>query len=186
MESINYLALIRGINVGGKNIIKMDELKRTFLELEFSDVETYIQSGNVLFRDYEKSKINLTKRIEKKLSEKLSNEIKVVVYGISEIEEIIKDIPKNFGKDTENFKFDVIFLVEPLRPNELMDKIQVKQDKDVIYVGSRSFYVKRSTEKLRGSYITEILKITKNITVRNLETTKKLYELMLKREREKR
>jgi uncharacterized protein (DUF1697 family) len=46
---MNCLALLRGINVGGNNIIKMDDLKKLFEELNFRDVKTYIQSGNVLF-----------------------------------------------------------------------------------------------------------------------------------------
>ena len=44
-----YIALLRGINVGGKNIIKMETLKQLFIDMEFSDVKTYIQSGNVIF-----------------------------------------------------------------------------------------------------------------------------------------
>ena len=60
MDKIKYVALLRGINVGGNNIIKMDELKKIFEEIGFSNVKTYIQTGNVIFDDTEKDKSKLT------------------------------------------------------------------------------------------------------------------------------
>ena len=65
-----YIALLRGINVGGNNIIKMVDLKLAFEEMEFSNVKTYIQSGNVIFSSDRKNKVELTDEIEKKLLEK--------------------------------------------------------------------------------------------------------------------
>jgi uncharacterized protein (DUF1697 family) len=69
MEKINYVALLRGINVGGNNIIKMNELKILFENMNLSDVQTYIQSGNVIFNDFEKNKLKLGKKIEKNYPE---------------------------------------------------------------------------------------------------------------------
>lgn len=60
MKSNQYLALLRGINVGGKNIIKMVDLKASFEEMGFLNVVTYIQSGNVLFQSEDKDKVVLT------------------------------------------------------------------------------------------------------------------------------
>ena len=181
MEQNDYLVLLRGINAGGKNTIKMDELKAIFEEMEFSDVSTYIQSGNILLKDSENNKAKLIKRIEKILTEKLGNEIKIAILTLLDIKEILTGIPKGFGNEPDKYKYDVIFLIEPLTTEEIMQKIKIKQGKDKLYEGKKSLYVKRSTEKLTGSYITEVLKITQNITVRNLNTTKKLYELMLER-----
>ena len=65
-----YLVLLRGINVGGKNIIKMADLKASFEEMGFSSVVTYIQSGNVLFQSEEKDKALLTTKVEKGLSKR--------------------------------------------------------------------------------------------------------------------
>ena len=161
----------------------MDELKSIFLNMKFSDVQTYIQSGNVLFNVNEKNRKILAKKIEETLSDKLNSEIKIVILTFPEIEEVINEIPKDFGTDKENYKYDVIFIVEPLTPRDLMSKIQVKHDNDNIYYGNRTLYVKRFAGKLTGSYISDILKISLNITVRNLNTTKKLYELMLEREK---
>ena len=66
--SRRYIALLRGINVGGNNIIRMADLKQSFEELGFSEVTTYIQSGNVLFNSSEGDKQLLTGKIEAHLS----------------------------------------------------------------------------------------------------------------------
>jgi uncharacterized protein (DUF1697 family) len=69
MMAIQHLVLLRGINVGGKNIIKMADLRACFEGMGFATISTYIQSGNVLFRSAEKDKARLTKKIEAGLSE---------------------------------------------------------------------------------------------------------------------
>ena len=181
MEKIDYLALLQGINVGGKNTVKMDELKKIFQKMKFMDIKTYIQSGNVLFKDYESNKLKVAKRIEKTLLNEFKNEIRVAILTFSEIDDVLNNIPNEFGKDNKKYKYDILFLIEPLIKEEIMEKIKTIKGDDKIYEGEKVFYVKRNTEKLTGSYITQMLKISPNITVRNLNTTKKLYELMSER-----
>jgi uncharacterized protein (DUF1697 family) len=179
MNKIKYLALLRGINVGGKNIIKMNELKILFEELKFSDVRTYIQSGNVIFNDYENDKTKIIKIIEKALSKKLDNKINIALLTFSELEKIINKKPKGFGEDNEN-KFDVIYLIEPLNKKEAIKEIKTREGVDKIYEGDKVIYISRLLKDLTKSYFSKILKspIYKNITIRNWNTTKKLYELM--------
>ncbi|MFM8423658.1 MAG: DUF1697 domain-containing protein, partial [Chloroflexota bacterium] len=93
-----YLVLLRGINVGGKNIIKMADLKASFETMGFSNVLTYIQSGNVVFQSDEKDKAVLTTKIEKGLSKRFNFEAKVVVIAQKELAAIVKSAPKGFGK----------------------------------------------------------------------------------------
>jgi uncharacterized protein (DUF1697 family) len=181
MEKIDYLVLLQGINVGGKNIVKMAELKKLFEKMKFTDVETYIQSGNVLFKDCENDKIKLTRRIERALLNEFKNEIKVKVLTFSEIIDVLNEIPNDFGKEINKYKYDILFLIEPLTVEQIAKEIKPIKNNDKIFEGKKAFYVKRNTEKLTGSYITQLLKISPNITVRNLNTTKKLYELMLER-----
>jgi uncharacterized protein (DUF1697 family) len=181
MEKINYLALLQGINAGGKNTFKMNELKSIFENIEFTDVETYIQSGNVFFKDYEKDKTKLANNIKKTLLEKTHNEIQVLVLTLNDIKNIIKDIPKDFGLDSEKYKYDILFLIESLTSKEIMNNIKITEEEDKIYEGEKALYVKRYAKKLTGSYIVKALHISPNITVRNLKVTKKLYELMVER-----
>ncbi|MDF2677276.1 MAG: hypothetical protein K0Q97_1594, partial [Bacillota bacterium] len=83
-----YIALLRGINVGGKNVIKMAELKRAFEEIELCEVKTYIQSGNVLFKSNQEEEL-LRKKIEMKIEENFGFSIIVVLRTIAELEQII-------------------------------------------------------------------------------------------------
>ncbi|MDR0517236.1 MAG: DUF1697 domain-containing protein [Fibromonadaceae bacterium] len=179
MNKIKYLALLRGINVGGNNIIKMNELKILFEELKFSDVRTYIQSGNVIFNDCEKDKNKLFKIIEKALFKKLSNKINIVLLTFLEIEEIINKKPKGFGEDSEN-KYDVIYLIEPLNAKDAVKEIKMREGVDKMYEGKKVVYISRSIKNLTKSYFSKILEtpIYKSITIRNWNTTKKLHGLM--------
>jgi uncharacterized protein (DUF1697 family) len=180
----NYLALLRGINIGGKNSVKMDFLKGIFEEMGFNDVQTYIQSGNVLFKDSEKNKAKLTKLIEEKLFEKLDIQINVLILTMNEIENILSNKPLGFGEEHEKYKYDIVFLIEPLMTKEVMSNMETKKGEDEIIEGKNVFYIKRLIAKLTGSYLTTIMKtpMWQNITIRNLKTTKKLYELLLERE----
>jgi uncharacterized protein (DUF1697 family) len=123
----------------------------------------------------------LAKRIEKILLNEFKVGIKVTILTFSEIEDILNNIPNDFGKDNKKYKYDILFLIEPFTKEGIMEKIKIIENDDKIYEGEKVFYVKRNSEKLTGSYITQVLKISPNITVRNLNTTKKLYELMLER-----
>jgi len=181
MEKNSYLALLRGINVGGKNVIKMDFLKEIFEKMGFYDVKTYIQSGNVLFKDIELEKVKLAKKIEEALFKNTNYEIMVLVITLSDFEKIIKDIPEEFGNNIKKYAYDVLFLMDTLKPKEIMNKIKMVEGEDKIYEGKKALYVKRFSGKLTGSYIVKVLKISPNITVRNLKVTKELYELMLER-----
>lgn len=76
-----FLALLRGINVGGKNIIAKDDLRRCFEDMGFTSVRTYIQSGNVLFRSDQTSIKQQTTAIEAGLSDRFSYEGQAVVLS---------------------------------------------------------------------------------------------------------
>ena len=177
---MDYLALLRGINVGGNNIIKMDELKKTFEELNFSDVKTYIQSGNVLFKDAEKDRMKISEKIEKALLGKLNNKIDVMILTFSEMKKIVNEKPDKFGEENEKYKYDIMFLLEPLTAKEAVKEIETRDGVDEIYGGNKIIYFKRLIEKITRSYISKIVgtPIYKKITIRNWNTTKILYELM--------
>ena len=149
--------------------------------MDFSYVETYIQTGNVFLKDNENDVLKLTKKIEETLSEKLKNEIKVTVIKINELKNIIKNAPNGFGEENDIYKYDIMFLIEPLKTKEIMKGLKIIENEDEILEGKNVFYVKRFNKKLTGSYIAQIVNKWSNITVRNFKITKELYELMLRR-----
>ena len=175
-----YLALLRGINVGGKNIIKMADLKASFEEMGFSNVVTYIQSGNVLFQCEQKDKLELTAMIEKGLSKRFNFEAKVVVISQKELAAIVKSAPEGFGKEEKKFRYDVIFLKEPLTPKEAMENVKAREGVDTAHAGKQALYFSRLISRASQSYLTKIIgmPVYQNMTIRNWNTTTKLLALM--------
>ena len=99
MAAFHCIALLRGINVGGKNIIRMADLKICFESMGLKNVETYIQSGNVLFSTTEKDKTKLTKKTETVLSERFNYKSRVVIITYRQLNKVINECPTGFGKD---------------------------------------------------------------------------------------
>src|SRR5262245_30079971 len=95
--AVYYLALLRGINVGGHNIIKMTDLKACFGDSGCTDVATYIQSGNVLFRSKERDVAKLVSKTEGALSERFGYTSRIVVLTDKQLMQIVERAPDGFG-----------------------------------------------------------------------------------------
>jgi uncharacterized protein (DUF1697 family) len=180
MTENQYLTLLRGINVGGSNIIKMTDLKSCFEKMGFTDVLTYIQSGNVLFRSDEKDKTKLTNKIEMALSENFKYTSRVVVISNKQLKKVVDEAPAGFGKDPGKYKYDVIFLKEPLTPEELIKNVSTRPGVDKAYTGENVLYFSRLISRASQSHLTRIISIPgyQYITVRNWNTTSRLLTLM--------
>ncbi|HRQ22749.1 MAG TPA: DUF1697 domain-containing protein [Anaerolineales bacterium] len=176
-----YLILLRGINVGGKNII-MADLKACFESLGFSDVVTYIQSGNVLFKSADKDKVKLTSEIEMELSKRFNYAARLVTVMHKELKKTVDTAPRGFGGEPEKFRYDVIFLKEPLTPKEAMKSVSTKGGVDAAYVGKHVLYFSRLISKASQSHLTKIISmpVYQSMTIRNWNTTTKLLALMEK------
>lgn len=174
------IALLRGINVGGKNIIKMEQLRQCFIDMQFSDVRTYIQSGNVIFRAHDANKSELIKTIENQLFNSFSLEIKPAVFTANEIEETVKNAPENFGTESEKYNYDVWFLLPPVTPNDIVSNIRLREGVDFLQTGKNVIYTSRLLSKISKSGFSKIMQtpLCKTFTVRNWNTTKKLFELI--------
>jgi uncharacterized protein (DUF1697 family) len=182
MIRTQYLALLRGINVGGKNIIKMSDLKECFENIGFDNVLTYIQSGNVIFRAGERNKIKLTSQIEKELSVQFNYDSKLVLITHMQLETIINEAPTDFGAFPDKYKYDVIFLRDDLVPNEIIKVVRIKEGVDRANVGSLTLYFSRLIGKLTQSRLKFIMTLPayKNMTIRNWKTIKELLDIMNK------
>jgi uncharacterized protein (DUF1697 family) len=175
-----YLALLRGINVGGNNIIKMADLKRCFEESGFDDVTTYIQSGNVVFTTASADAKGIPSRIESILSKRLSCDSRVIVISQPQLRYAVAHAPDGFGQDAKKFRYDVLFLRPPLRPSEVIKQIPFKEGVDRVYAGKHVLYFSRLIAKASQSRLSKIvsLPVYKEMTIRNWNTTTKLLELM--------
>ena len=107
-----YVALLRGINVGGKKLIKMELLVRIFNGAGLKNVRTYIASGNVIFDSSSKSRATLTRRIENALQQELGYEVTVVLKTLGELESIVTRNPFERRPSSPDAMQCVVFLVD--------------------------------------------------------------------------
>jgi Uncharacterized protein conserved in bacteria len=177
-----FIALLRGINVGGKNIIKMEQLKQVFDDMGFSDVKTYIQSGNVIFRTSESDKLKLTDRIENQLQNIFFAEIKTLVLTADDLTEAVENAPENFGTEPERFRYDVWFLLPPTMMNDVVPNLHLREGVDFLQAGKNVIYTSRLTSQMGKSYFSKIaqMQFYRNLTIRNWNTTTTLLELINK------
>ncbi len=176
-----FVALLRGINVGGNNMIRMSSLKASFEKMSFKEVTTYINSGNIIFRSKEGDARKLEKNIERMLSKEYQLECKVVVRSFSEIANLVEHLPKNWGDD-EAWRYNVLYLRHSIDSADILDLLEPKKDiEEVIYCPGTLLWSARVSEVTRTS-MNKLAgkKMFQDVTVRNLNTTKKLYELMKK------
>lgn len=175
-----YLALLRGINVGGKNVIKMSSLRACFENMGFSDVRTYIQSGNVIFHSSISDPRALERTIEQALSKQFKYASRVVVLSRNDLAGIIKQAPKDFGTLPEKFRYDVIFLKKPLTPVKTAKAVETKDGVDALHVGKHALYTSRLIARATQSRLSKLSQTPEyqHMTIRNWNTATKLLALM--------
>jgi uncharacterized protein (DUF1697 family) len=175
-----YAALLRGINVGGNNLIKMTALKASFEALGFTQVRTYIQSGNVLFCANEADKANLAGAIEKALMADFNYKSWVLLRSHQEMQAIVARAPEGFGSEPDTYRYDVIYLQEPMTAAEAMQSVSTKEGVDQAFEGQGVLYFTRLISRASSSHLTKIisLPVYQSMTIRNWNTTTKLLAIM--------
>ena len=176
-----YVALLRGINVGGKNPIPMPALKAAFEENGFEDVRTYIQSGNVVFSTGTTKHAELTRRVERMLRKTFGHyEASVALRSRAQMRSIIERAPDGFGSEPTLYREDVIFLMPPLTARTVVGSVPIKEEVDRIWPGTGVLYFSRLTSRATQSRLSRIvsLPIYKSMTIRNWNTTTKLAGLL--------
>jgi uncharacterized protein (DUF1697 family) len=172
--------MLRGINVGGNSIIKMTDLVACFEQMGFADAMAYIQSGNILFWADEENRARLTDKIERVLSDTFHYHSRVVVITYPQLKSVVGGAPSQFGKDAMRYRYDVIFLKEPLTAKTAMESVSIKDGVDLAYEGKGVLYFSRLVAKAAQSNLTKIIRLPvyQNMTIRNWNTTTKLLLLM--------
>ena len=175
-----YVALLRGINVGGKNLIKMPELKGCFEAGGFKEVVTYIQSGNVLFRSAGSGSAALARRIEEMLTSTFGYRGSVVLSSRAQLRAVVERAPEGFGADPDTFRYDVIFLKEPLTARAALKSVPTRQGVDEVHAGPGVLYSSRLISRAAQSHLGKVvsLPIYQSMTIRNWNTTTTLLRMM--------
>jgi uncharacterized protein (DUF1697 family) len=176
---VQYLALLRGVNVGGKNLVRMADLRAAFEEMELAEVATYIQSGNVLFRAPRQRREQLAARIESNLSRRFDTELKVVLVTAAHLKDVIEGAPRGFGEDDLHL-CDVLFVRKPLTVVKLMSVLELRDGVDSAWPGKGVVYFSRLAARASSSRISKFAGRPeyKNVTIRSWSTTKKLHAVV--------
>lgn len=176
---MKYVALLRGINVGGNTMIKMSDLKLAFEKSGFTNVMTYINSGNVIFESTEKNKEKLVEILETMLLQTFHSPIRVVVLSDKELAAVAAQIPETWKKEND-LRCYIAFVKPPVTTKEIIKEIVPKEGIDFVDEGPGAVYLSTKLSGLTKSSFTKLAskKIYQDITIRNLNTTQKLLSLM--------
>ncbi len=178
IEKMRYIALLRGINVGGHNKIKMESLREMFSALGFDNVKSYINSGNVAFDTRKSDNIKLASKIAEAIEKEFTLAIKVLVRSKPEIEDIVENNP--FEGRFENDKDLHVFFLDEIMPPEKCESLlsQANTNEMIAIRNLEIFCLLRVSvlDSLIGKgFIDKKLKVP--TTARNWRTVKKIAEL---------
>jgi len=174
-----YVALLRGINVGGKNRVDMKLLKATFERVGMKSVVTYINSGNIIFIDEGHTKAEIAKLLEKAIAEEFALNIKVMVRSLADFDPMMAVLPDSW-KNNNQMKGDVLFLGEEVDLEEVKNKLIIKPGIDMVIFAPGAILWAVETDKVTKSGLFKIVgtDLYKAMTVRNANTTRKIYAIM--------
>ena len=174
-----YIALLRGINVGGKHIIKMHDLKRVLETIGLCDVQTYIQSGNVLFKSNEE-KESLQMNIKHAVETAFGFSITIILKTAQELQQIIKNFPFSEKEVLEaELSSEVQTVYIALLANEpLYEKIQqldiYRTESDEYRIMGREVYLLFHHSIRNSKLANNLHRLDVSMTMRNWKTINKL------------
>lgn len=176
---IKYVALLRGINVGGNNKVAMPKLKKAFESMGFVNVKTYINSGNVIFETDERDLDKLASKIEEYLMKTFHFSLRIVLRDSDNIDKLCKQIPSNWKNDLDQ-RTDVLFLWNDFDSKKSIELLNINPEVDTVkYIdGAIVWNLKRVDLNKSGMRKFIGTTIYKNMTARNINTLRKIGELM--------
>jgi uncharacterized protein (DUF1697 family) len=174
-----YVALLRGINVGGTNLIKMAALKACFEKHGMTGVTTLIQSGNVVFESAV-AETKLVEQIERMLTATFKYPAGIVLRSQKQLRAIIAGAPRGFGAEPTKRRYDVLYLKEPLKAAVALPQVPTREGVDEAHAGPGVLYFSRLSSRASQSRLSRIasLPIYKQLTIRNWNTSTKLLRIM--------
>ena len=202
-KAITYVALLRGINVGGKNLLPMAELKLSFERAGMEDVITYINTGNIIFSSSRGKRTGIITKLERAIQEDFGLTINVLLRTYEEFRDLIHFLPAEWRNDSKN-KCDVMFLWQDIDGPTVLQELNItasgknnglhveahdrnknrikpnKKPEQVHYFpGAVIWYVDRTkTDKCHALQKLASNKNYRKMTVRNINTVRKVYDLM--------
>lgn len=177
---MRYVALLRGINVGGRNSVAMADLRGAFEAAGFRAVSTYINSGNVLFESERREQVSLEADLEAMLERRFGVPLVVVVRSHRQLSNVVDKAPDGFGTQPGTYHSDVIFLKAPLTSTQAMEVVKRREGVDQAWPGTGVVYFARLSERRTQSRMSSIVGTPEyqRMTIRSWTTTTKLLQLL--------
>ena len=181
---MKYVALLRGINISGKNKISMSELKKILEENRYKNVITYLNSGNVIFESNTDNKENMMQDIYKIVKNKFNLEIPIFIISQLELEDILNNNPEWWGTENKEIYDNLIFIITPTKYEEVYNTIgnpreeieKIKEFKNSIFWS----YDLKNYRKSNWWNKTASTNIKDRITIRTANTMKRILEICKK------
>ena len=179
MGTTRYVALLRGINVGGRNKVAMADLREVFEAGGHTPVSTYIQSGNVLFGS-DRPAASLEDELEGLLEQRFGVPLVVVVRSLRQLRNVVEKAPAGFGEHPDTYHSDAVFLKGPLTSRQAMKVVELREGVDRAWPGTGVLYFERLTERRTQSRMNRIMGTPeyRRMTIRSWRTTTTLLGLL--------
>jgi len=172
------IALLRGINVSGKNKVPMAELKEGFEELGFREVKTHLNSGNVIFSSDGDDVRGITNQIEAMIKNQFDLDISVFVISNEELDDILRNAPDWWGNENKEIYDNLIFIMPPVTFAEVFNKIgepkeeleKIKNYKEVVFWS----FSRKDYQKTNWWSKTASISISRKLTIRTANTVRNI------------
>lgn len=176
-----YVALLRGINISGKNKVQMAELKKGFESLAFEEVKTYLNSGNVIFSSDEDDIKKFTHQIEAMIKKQFDLDIPTFVISRELLEDILHNAPDWWGNENKEIYDNLIFIIPPATFSDVYNEIgepkkeleKIKDYKEVIFWS----FNRKDYQKTNWWSKTASANISTKLTIRTANTVRKIVDM---------
>ena len=176
---MTWVALLRGVNVGGRNLMKMPALKACLEDAGFDRVETFIQSGNVVFRSALRSASRLTAQLEQAIETTLGVSSRVVVVSHDRLKTVIDEAPAAW-RSRSDLRRNIAFLRPPITAAAALKEVDVRPGVDAVDGGKGVLYMTTTLRDAAKSRLSKIVTKTvyREMTIRTYGTCQKILALM--------
>lgn len=174
-----HIAMLRGVNVGGHNRIKMDQLRESLTGVGLRQVTTYIQSGNIVFESGKLKTSNLADTFEKKILEDFGISALIVVRSAKEMEAVVASNPFGTDKHLDPSRLHVIFLAEPPATAAALELKSLTSKPDLSQLAGREIYLYLPNGMSQSSLWNSPMerRLLKRATTRNWKTVTTLHKM---------
>lgn len=176
---MKFIALLRGINVGGNNKVPMSDLRLVFESLGFENIQTYINSGNVIFDSTKTDKTELVKVCEEAIKKKFGFSVVCSIIAATELHSALNEAPSWWGKD-DSSKHNAIFVIAPATAADIINEVgEAKPEYEKVAAVEPIVFWSAPLETFGRTRYSKIVgtKSYASVTIRNANTAKKLAEL---------